>query len=62
MDFQAQLIFWVVVIVLAVLLGGPVLAVLGLFFAWLAPWLIAGVLALAFFAWLGRMIDKDHER
>ena len=61
MDFQAQLIFWVVVI-LAVLLGGPVLAVLGLFFVWLAPWLIAGALAIAFSAWLGRMIDKDRER
>lgn len=62
MDFQSQLIFWLVAIILVVLLGGPVLAVLGLFFAWLAPWLIAGALVLAFFAWFGRMLDKDHRR
>jgi len=62
MDFQSLLIFWVVVIILVVLAGGPVLAVLGLFFAWLAPWLIAGAVVLALFAWFGRMLDKDDHR
>ncbi|HLF41487.1 MAG TPA: hypothetical protein VI854_08440 [Acidimicrobiia bacterium] len=59
MDFKFLVWVWVVGIILVVLLGGPVMVVVGMFFAWLAPWLIAGALALAFFAWLGRKLDQD---
>ncbi len=46
MDFQFQVLVWLVVLVIAVLVGGPVLAILGMSLAWLLPWIILSGLVL----------------
>ena len=58
MDFQFQLIVWLVVLVIAVLVGGPVLAIIGMFVAWLLPWVILGGLVILSLAVIGRSMDK----
>ncbi|MGH8991302.1 MAG: hypothetical protein ACRDZ7_07230 [Acidimicrobiia bacterium] len=59
MDFKAQLWLWGIVIVVVAVAGGPLLVVLGMFVGWLVPWLVAVALVLVFFAWLGRMLDRQ---
>ena len=59
MDFQFQLLVWLVVIVIAVLVGGPVLVILGMFLAWLLPWIILGGLVILVLAVIGRSLDKQ---
>jgi hypothetical protein len=58
LDFQFQLLVWLVVLIIAVLVGGPVLALVGMFVAWLLPFLILGGLVLLALAVIGRSIDK----
>lgn len=58
MDFQFQLLVWLVVLVIAVLVGGPVLALVGMFLAWLLPWIILGGLVIIALAVIGRSLDK----
>jgi hypothetical protein len=42
-----------------VIVGGPVLMLLGMFVAWLLPGIILGDLALLVLMGIGRAIDKD---
>lgn len=58
MDFQFQLLVWLVVLVIAVLVGGPVLAIFGMFVAWLLPFVILGGLVIVALAVIGRSMDK----
>ena len=59
MDFQFLVLVWLVVLVVAVLLGGPVLLLVGMFLAWLAPFVMVGGLVLLAFVVIGRSLDKD---
>ena len=58
MDFQFQLLVWLVVLIIAVLVGGPVLAILGMLLAWLLPFVVLGGLVLLAFVMIGRSMDK----
>jgi hypothetical protein len=58
-DFQFQLLVWLVVLIIAVLVGGPVLAIVGMFVAWLLPFIILGGLVILALAVIGRSIDKN---
>ena len=58
MDFQFQLLVWLAVLIVAVLVGGPVLALLGMFLAWLLPWVVLGGLVVLALVLIGRSMDK----
>lgn len=58
MDFQFQLLVWLVVLVIAVLVGGPVLAILGMFLAWVLPFVVLGGLVVLALVIIGRSMDK----
>lgn len=58
MDFQSQLLLWAVILVIAVVIGGPVLVIFGMFIAWLLPFVILGGLALVALTVFCRGIDK----
>jgi hypothetical protein len=58
MDTQSAVAVWVGLIICAILFGGPVLLVIGMFIAWLMPLVnICGIILIGC-AMIGRSMDK----
>lgn len=59
MDTQSVLWMWIIAIAAAVLLGGPVLVILGMFFAWRLPGIILGAVVLLALRAFGKALDRQ---
>lgn len=62
MDNQFNLAIWACVIIGAILLGGPVLMLMGMFFLWLLPGIIVGSIVLIALRMWGRALDRHTGR
>jgi len=62
MDTKFLLMCWGVAIVATIVVGGPVLVVVGLFVAWLMPAIILGAIVVVGLMALGRAWDKQDRQ
>ena len=62
MDTKFLLMCWGVAIVAAIVAGGPVLVVVGMFVAWLMPAIIVGAIILVALIAIGRAWDQQNRQ
>ena len=62
MDTKFLLMCWGVAIVATIVVGGPVLVVVGMFVAWLMPAIILGAIVVVGLMALGRAWDKQDRQ